>query len=226
MKKFLLPISLLVILLYSLSNWLGFIKEQTLTYNLLVLANISCLLCLIIASFYGVLVQANGVKKMSDEEEDARLLLIERQSYSTVIWVQVAFSISFVSFISGFMLVRNNYPKIVLYSICLFIASFLGLMVVSYLTRYTNPKFELPDPHSPTYHKELFDSFDDGEKYLMLKGLYKLYYWLILLLILLAFGLMFYSIFTEQSQLISIVGIGCILLFIQTYFALSLKPKR
>ena len=93
-----------------------------------------------------------------------------------------------------------------------------GVVIGTYLMRYTHPEFRLPDPQSPTYQQELFDSYDDGEKYLMLKTLYKLYFWIIILLILLGIGLMFYSIFTGQSQLISIIGIGCILLFVQTYY--------
>lgn len=226
MKKIVLPFILLSIFLYSLSNWVGVIREQTATYNLLVLSNFICLLCLIIASIYGMSARSIGEKKVDFEEEDERQLSIERKAYDTVLWTQAALTISFVSIIAGFMLVRDLHPEIVSYAILLSILSFVGLGMVYYLNRYTNPEYKLPDPKSPTYQQELFDSYDDGEKHLMLKGLYKLYYWIITLLVFLSFGLMFYSIFTKQSQLISIIGIGCILLFVQTYYALSLKPKK
>ena len=134
-------------------------------YNLLVLANFVCLLCLIVASIYGLIIQINGEKKVSVEDEDGQQLSIERKAYNAIIWVQVAFSISFVTFIAGFMLVRDTYPKVALYAILLFITSFLGLVLITYLIRYTHPEFKLPDPNSPTYQQELFDSYDDGEKY-------------------------------------------------------------
>ena len=60
----------------------------------------------------------------------------------------------------------------------------------------------------------------------MLKGLYKLYYWVNILLVLLGFGLMFYSIFTKQSQLIAIIKMVVYYYYIQTYYSLSLKPKK
>jgi hypothetical protein len=225
MKKFVFPISLIILFLYSLSNWLGVARSEATVYNVIVLANLACLLCLIAASVYGLMTHIMGEKKVSFEEEDDRQLFVEQKTYNTLIFIQIALSISFVTFIAAFMLVRDTYPKVALYSILLFIASIIGWALITYLIRYSNPQFQFPDPNSPTYQQELFNSFDDGEKYLMLKGLYKLYYWILGLLVLLSFGLMFYSIFTGQSQLVAIIGIGGILLFIQTYYAFSLKPK-
>lgn len=226
MMRFFLPTTLLAIFLYSLSKWIGVVSSGTTVYNSLMFANFACLLCLIFASFYGLIVQTNGEKKVSFEEEDEWKLSIERKAYNTIIWTQVAFSISFVTFIAAFMLVRDTHPKVALFAVILFISSFLGLIITTYLVRYTHPEFKLADPNSPTYQQELFDSYDDGEKYVMLRGLYKLYYWMNILLVLLGLGLMYYSIFTKQSQLIAIIGIGCILFFIQTYYSLSLKPKN
>lgn len=226
MKKLLLPIVLISIFLYSLSGWLGILKEQTVTYNMIFMTNMICLLCLIIANMYSVFVQVKGKKQVDLEDEDEWRLSLERATYATISWIQVAFSISFVAFLAGFMLVRDSNPKVAFYAIVLFVSSLIALVIGTYLIRYTHPEFKLPDPQSPTYQQELFDSYDDGEKYLMLKSLYKLYFWIISLLILLGIGLMFYSIFTGQSQLISIIGIGCMLLFVQTYYSMSLKPKK
>lgn len=226
MRKFVLPTVLSFIFLYALSNSLGAIIFENRVYNLLVFTNFVCLLCLIIASSYGLMVQITGEKQVNVEDEDEWRLSIERTGYNTLIWTQVAFSISFVALISTFILVRETNPQIALYAFLLHICSLVGLVLVTSIIRYTSPEFTLPNPKSPTYQQELFDSLDDGQKHLMLKGLYKLYYWVIALLILLGIGLMFYSIFTNKSQLVSIVGIGFILLFIQTFYAISLKPKK
>ncbi|MBY0097941.1 hypothetical protein [Mesobacillus maritimus] len=74
--------------------------------------------------------------------------------------------------------------------------------------------------------QEVFDQFDDGEKYVILKGLYKLHSFIIWGLVLLASALMFYSAFTGHSQVISIIGIGILLLLIQVIFTTSLKPTK
>ena len=187
-----------------------------------------CILCLIIANMYSVFVQVNGKKQVDfeDEDDDEWRLSLERATYAAISWIQAAFSISFVAFLTGFMLVRDSNPMVTFYAIVLFMSLFIALVIVTYLVRYTHPEFKLPDPQSPTYQQELFDSYDDGEKYLMLKSLYKLYFWINILLILLGIGLMLYSVFTGQSQLNSIIGIGCILLFVQTYYSISLKPQK
>lgn len=226
MKKLLLPIVLISIFLYSLSGWLGILNEQTVTYNMIFMANMICLLCLIIANMYSVFVQVKGKKQVDFEDEDDWRLSLERATYAAISWIQVALSISFVAFLAGFMLLRDSNPKVAFYAIVLFVSSVIALIIGTYLIRFTHPEFKLPNPQSPTYQQELFDSYDDGEKYLMLKGLYKLYFWIIILLALLGIALMFYSIFSGKSQLISIIGIGCILLFVQIYYSMSLKPKK
>ena len=60
----------------------------------------------------------------------------------------------------------------------------------------------------------------------MLKGLYKLYAFVIWGLVILAFGLMFYSVFTGDSQLVSIIGIGVLLMLVQVSYTISLKPSK
>ena len=196
------------------------------TYNLIFIANLTSFACLIIASFYSFYVHNQRGETVLSDEEDAFQLKLERAAYSTGIWFQTAFSISFVTFLAAFMLERDTNPTIALYAIVIFTFSIIFATSSTYLLRYIKPDFKMPDPRSPTYQQELFDSYDDGEKYLMLKGLYKLYFLIIAALVFLGMALMYYSVFTGNSQLISIIGIGVVLLFIQTFYSISLKPKK
>ncbi|MEC2077189.1 hypothetical protein [Metabacillus fastidiosus] len=183
MKKLILPIALTAIFLYSLSGWLGVFKEKTIIYNIFFILNIVCLICLIIASIYGSFIQIRSGKQVSFEKEDDWQLSLEHAAYIGITWIQVAFSISFIAFITSFVLIRDSHPKIVLYAMLLFTLSLITLTIATYLIRYTRPEFKLPDPKSHTYQQELFDisdqglfnMYDDGEKYIMLKNLYKLY---------------------------------------------------
>lgn len=60
----------------------------------------------------------------------------------------------------------------------------------------------------------------------MLKGLYNLYQIFTWGLVLLAFCLMFYSAITGNSQLVSIIGIGILLMLIQVSYTISLIPSK
>ena len=226
MKKFGVPLILLVILIYILKEFTIGYDQRGVTPNLIIVANIVSFISLTIASMYNAYINHLSERPVSIQDEDTLQLTIERKSYSVVIWLQIALSVSFITLLVGFLLLRHSYPMIALYAIVLFVFSLVALVLATYLMRFTHPEFKLPDPKSPTYQLELFDSYDDGEKYIMLKSLYKLYYLIIAVLGFLAFGLMFYSAFTGDSQLISIIGIGAIILFVQIYYSISLKPKR
>ncbi len=226
MKKIGVPLIYLVILFYILKKFTSGYDQRSVTPNLLFAANIVSFICLTIANIYNAYIKYLSERSVLIQDKDDIQLTLERKSYSVVIWIQVSLSISFITLLIGFLLVRDSYASIAFYAAVLFIVSIIALGLSMSLMRFTHPEFKLPNPTSPTYQQELFDSFDDGEKYMMLKSLYKLYFLIIGALVLLAFGLMYYSAFTGDSQLISIIGIGAILLFVQTYYSISLKPKR
>lgn len=104
--------------------------------------------------------------------------------------------------------------------------SFLSLFPSEKIVSITNPNFNFPNPQSKNYEQEYFNQFDDGEKYVMLKGLYQLYSLVTRGLVILAFILMFYSALTGDSQLVGIIGIGILLLLIQVSYTISLKPNK
>lgn len=226
MKKIGVPLIYLVILFYILKEFTSGYDQRSVTPNLLFAANIVSFICLTIANIYNAYIKYLSERSVLIQDKDGIQFTLERKSYSVVIWIQVSLSISFITLLIGFLLVRDSYASIAFYAAVLFIVSIIALGLSMSLMRFTHPGFKLPNPTSPTYQQELFDSFDDGEKYMMLKSLYKLYFLIIGALVLLAFGLMYYSAFTGNSQLNSIIGIGTILLFVQTYYSISLKPKR
>ncbi|HLQ83249.1 MAG TPA: DUF3169 family protein [Pseudogracilibacillus sp.] len=137
----------------------------------------------------------------------------------------MALSISFIALLVGFLLLRDTQPKVVLASGILMMISSTGLFPNQKIINVTNPNFKFPDPQSKKFNEEYFDQFDGGEKYVMLKGLYKIYTLVTWGLLILAFGLMYYSAFTGDSRLVSIIGIGVLLMLIQVSYTISLRPK-
>ncbi|WP_107840702.1 DUF3169 family protein [Metasolibacillus meyeri] len=214
-----------LIMLYSLSKWVGQFTQQSTEANVLMLVNIIGVLALIIAELYYRKV-GHGLQLTVDvEQEDNHLTKLESIAYSAMCYQQVALCLGFSVLVIGFILLRESNPQIVLMGFIIILLS-LFLMPNKKIMNLTNPNFTLPNPHSKNYYKELVNQYDDGQKHTMLHGLYLLHFLCSLGLVLLALGLMYYSVFSGNSQVISIVGIGVLLLCNQVGFAVILKPKQ
>lgn len=160
------------------------------------------------------------------EIEDIHQVKLERIAYNSATYIQISISLSLTSMLVGFILLRDTHPDIVLWSFILLAISLASIFPSEKIVHITNPNLKFPDPQSKNYEQEYFNQFDDGEKFVILKGLYKIYGTVIWGLILLAFSLMFYSIFSDNSQVVSIIGIGVLLLLIQVIYTVSLKPSK
>ena len=202
----------IVILIYGLYELFTGLKIQLFEANILLIANLVAIICLILSRFNIWKAEQGSLMKVDKEIEDIHQVTLERKAYTAATYIQIALSISFIAFLVGFLLLRDTQPEIVLASGILMVLSFASLFPSEKIVRITNPNFKFPDPQSKNYSEEYFEQFDDGEKYVMLKGLYKLYVFVIWGLVILAFGLMYYSVFTGHSQLVSIIGIGVLLM--------------
>jgi Protein of unknown function (DUF3169) len=214
------------IFLYGLQQLVSGFIDQSVEGNTMMMVNLLVVGCLIVARFILHKVEQASLKNVDIELEDQHQLLLERKVYNAITFSQIAVCLSFIALLVGFLLLRDTEPVIALWSWVLSVISFIDLFPSQKIAEITNPTFRFPNPQSKNYNQEVFDQFDDGEKYIMLKGLYKLHTFIIWGLVLLASALMFYSAFTGHSQVISIIGIGILLLLIQVIYTTSLKPNR
>ena len=211
---------------YGTFEWITNFQYQLLEANLLLISNLVIILFLILARLKAFKAERGSLKKVSMEIEDIHQVKLERIAYNAATYIQIAFTLSLISMLVGFILLRNTHPVIVLWSLILLGISFVSLFPSEKIVRITNPNFKFPDPQSENYEQEYFNQFDDGEKFVILKGLYKLYGTVIWGLILLASALMFYSVFSDDSQVVGIIGIGILLLLIQVSYTMSIKPSK
>ena len=126
----------------------------------------------------------------------------------------------------GFILFRDSNPKIVLVAFILGLTSLCFFAPGQKMMELTHPNFKLPDPKSKDPVADTLEYYDDGQKYIMLKSLYKLYFSIIGAFFFLIIVLMFYSIFSGNNQIVSIIGIGIILFFVLNALSMSLKPQK
>lgn len=206
--------------------WNGF-ENVPLEENLLMISNVVCCALLLIAAAYKYYIERSLSNEVLPIDEDLLLNKLERKSYTASYYVQSACVLSFMAFTIGFILSRESNPKIVLVAFVLCLLAAFGFFVPGQkMTELTHPNYKFPDPKSKDPVANTLEYYDDGQKHIMLKSLYKLYFSIIGAFILLIFSLMFYSIFSGNNQIVSMIGIGIILLFVLNALSMSLKPAK
>ena len=214
----------LSITFYSIRQLFNGYANAPLYENLLIISNIICGSSLLISAIYSLYIERALKKEVTYINEDIYFNQLERKSYNASYFGTSAFVIAFITLVIGFILVRDSNGMIALTSFILCTVSLFSANFKIYEFLFPNMKF--PDPNPKDSVLDTLDFYDDGQKHLLLKSLYKLYFSTIVLFILLAFALMFYSIFSGNNQIVSIIGIGIILLLLVNGLSRSLKPAK
>lgn len=192
----------------------------------LLVCNIICGLFLMIAARYKRTIERSLSNAATNIDEDLYYNTLERKTYHASYYVQSAVVLSFLGFTTGFIFFRDSNPKLVLIAFVLcFLALFFFLPNPKMMT-LTYPHYKIPDPKSKDPVADTLAYYDDGQKYLLLKSLYRLYFFILFAFVLLILGLMYYSIFSGNNQTVSILGIGVILLIMMNALSRSLKPAK
>lgn len=191
-----------------------------------IICNVVCSLSLIVAALYKMYIERALSKQVSLDDEDATLNKYERKFYTVSFFCILAAVLSFVTLIVSFIVIRDSNPDIAWNTVLLFIISLFSFSTGPKTSElvFPNPNDMLAKPAKSV--EETLNYYDDGQKHVMLKTLYRLYFSCILGLVLLMFFLMFYSIFSGVSQIMSIIGIGIILFGMLITFTMCLMPKK
>ena len=209
---------------YSIRQLFNGYANAPLHENLLIISNIICGSSLLIAAIYSIYLERALKKEVTHIDEDIYFNQLERKSYTASYFGPSAFVIALITLVIGFILVRDSNPKIALISIIL---CTLSLFSANFkLNAFLFPNMKLPESNAKDPMLETLDWYDDGQKHILLQSLYKMFFSTIVLFILLAFALMFYSIFSGNNQIVSIIGIGIILLLLVNGLSRSLKPAK
>ncbi|HHQ1731856.1 TPA: hypothetical protein ACSO6R_002497, partial [Staphylococcus aureus] len=117
---------------------------------------------------------------------------------------------SFISFLTGFIYLREEYPQFILYSSVLLVMSFYYIKLfyedknnIIYMNR------KIVDFNNSEVECQL--QLDDGEKNILLKQLDNFYKSTIILLFITEIMLMFYSIISSNYQTVSMVLIAIVI---------------
>lgn len=181
-------------------------------------------LILLVLAIVGMLqIKRKASSPLEGEEEDDR----DKWQYKKFSDVSLVGNISMIFSIITFSIVIVTKQELFL-TICaliLVLISGASSYVSPYLMKVMYPERDLPKASDKDYTKKLLASSDEGERHVMLEGLYYTFNSTNLLLVGAMIILTVYSVSSEQSQLFAIFIIGLILITINTQYILQIRNK-
>ncbi|MBW4853846.1 DUF3169 family protein [Bacillus safensis] len=188
----------------------------------LVISGVTILL--IVYCFSGISRMKKRVSlSVSGDEEDE----LEAKQYRTFTDSTLANTVSTIlSIIAiGITIVTEQPLWLILVNAALFIVTiFSSYAAISVLT-LVYPNRNLPNPSDKDYSKKLLAISDEGEKHVMLGGLFHTYQMMNILLTGAMFILIVYSLGANHSQLFSILVIGVVLIILNANYVLRIRNR-
>ncbi|MTV23511.1 hypothetical protein [Staphylococcus delphini] len=215
MNKNMLAVLLLIGYIYLIFNFLTI--EYSLTTRIFYVLNLISL-SLIMLSYAKIKKMKKNIHLIDKEQ-----LALEKSYSSLMYMLNTALIISFISFLTSFIYLREEHPQFTIYALALLMISSYYIKLFyedKYNIIYMNKKNV--DFSNPNLEDQL--QLDDGEKSLILKQLINFYRWTIILMFITEVLLMFYSVISSNHQTVSIILIA-IVIFISSSSLITTKKK-
>ena len=164
-----------------------------------------------------------GSKNLQGDEEDEIDLLKYKKFSDYSLFSQSSSIIALLALCVVLMTTKNM--VLIVVGIIIAVISYLFQAYMVNLMRFVYPEREIPSISDTKYAKKLLESTDDGERYIMLNGLYKTYHLANSILIFAMVGATLYSVFTENSQVFSVVLMAIVLLVLNGNYLFAVRNK-
>lgn len=162
-------------------------------------------------------------RPLEGDEEDERDMRLYK------LYSDIMFGTNVSVYMSTFMLaltaVTEQHIAYVFISLVLVLISILLNIIYSGSANLIYPDRNLPSVNDKQYAKKLLEISDDGERHIMLEGMYRAYTSLNALLFFAVIALIAYSIISGISQLFAILIIILILIITNTQYFLTIRNK-
>jgi len=189
--------------------------------NLAILAITAALVVFSAYCYFSVRNLAN--QELSGDEEDAAERRMYKQYSDASLSSTLAMLFSLASM--SLSLLTTQPLWLLIFGIVLIAFSFTISIVLPGLMKNMYPERDLPSISDKKYAEKLLKVSDDGEKHVMLGGLYKTHITMNSLLLGAIVLLLFYSMATDSSQLFSIFIIVGILAITNMQYQFSIRNK-
>ncbi|MFX0109105.1 DUF3169 family protein [Bacillus pumilus] len=179
---------------------------------------------LIVYCFSGISRMKKRVSlSVSGDEEDE----LEAKQYRTFTDSTLSNTVSTILSIiaTGMAIVTEQPIWLILVNVALFIVTIISSYVAISVLQLVYPNRNLPSPSDKDYSKKLLAISDEGEKHVMLGGLFHTYQMMNILLTSAMFILIVYSLGANHSQLFSIIVIGLVLIILNTNYMFRIRNR-
>lgn len=157
-----------------------------------------------------------------DEEDEADVLKYKKfTDYS--LFIQSSMTLSILALSIALIAAKNM--VFVVIAIVALIVSYLFTAYMLHLMRLVYPHRNIPALTDPDYTVKLLEAADEGEKHVMFNGLYKAYNLLSIALIIAVVCATLYSLYSDHSQLFSIIAMCIVLLLVNGKYLLAVRNK-
>ncbi|MGM7721517.1 DUF3169 family protein [Metabacillus sp. Hm71] len=171
---------------------------------------------------YRQIKKLNHTQFTGDEEDEADVLMYKKfMDYS--FFVQVSNTLSILALC--ITVITSQKLVFTIIAVVTLILSYILTALMTSLMQLVYPERNLPSISEPNYSEKLLDISDEGEKHVMLIGLYKAYQLLSVALIFAIVLSTLYSLSTGNSQLFSIIIMSIVLLLVNGKYCLSVRNK-
>lgn len=170
---------------------------------------------------------ANQIKRLAKEDlvgddEDQAEGIINKKLYDYSFSNNV--SAIFAVLAMSIALLEMHLPLLII-GVIVTLLSYSMTTYMMKLYKLAYPNRNLPDVGDKKYAKKLLEISDDGERHVMLHGLYKAYNFANIAFVFAIIGISFYSLVTEDSQLFSIIVISLLLLMMNAVYVFSIRNR-
>lgn len=157
------------------------------------------------------------------EEEDA----MEEKMYRLSSDIGLAATLATIICMTGMsvvILTETLFFSLIPFLICLLLGVWMSFLFAA-MTNKLYPERNLPAVSDKNYAEKMLEMADDGERHVMLGGLFKSYQTVNSLLFFAILFLLFYSLATNTSQVVGIIVIAVILIVTNARYSLSIRNK-
>ena len=185
-----------------------------------ILYAISLLLLIMAFVVYRQVDHLNKQSFTGDEEDE-----VEALKYKKFCDYNILSHISMVTSLLGLgLIVLTTASTLLAFSgVALIFLALMFQLFVSVLLQKVYPDRDLPNVSESNYAEKLLAVSDDGERFVMLQGLYKSFNLFNLLIIFAIIGAIIYSLYSDHSQIFSIVLMCLVLLLTNMRYYLSIR---
>ena len=194
-----------------------------LSFELMILLMMISIILIIFNAVTCVKIMRESKRQLSGDEEDELAELQSKRYGDGMLAVNIAMYTSTGMLALVGITAQSN--AFIFISLGLILLSVSMMFITAELAKVVDPNREYPSVNDKQYAEKLMEMSDDGERHIMLHGLYRAFTSINMLLFFAVLALISYSVLSGISQLAGILIILFILIFTNAQYMLSIRKK-